>query len=123
MFTPSRAVLPVQERGDEVRRLVTSAPRQEAEITGFKSELTKKTQSLSAVWDKFASRLTERERALQLAASFYDRVMKVINIRQGFFFSAGENLVLTQTDSNVCTLSLQYRGGANPIWNFPLTPL
>ena len=60
-----------------MKRLVMSAPRQEAEITGFKSELTKKTQSLSAVWDKFASRLAEREKALRLAASFYDRVTKV----------------------------------------------
>ena len=90
MFAPSCAVLPVQERGEEVRRLVTSAPRLEAEITGFKSELTKKTQSLSAVWDKFASRLAERERALRLAASFYDRVTKVR--RTGFFISAGGKL-------------------------------
>ena len=76
-----------QEREEEVKRLVGSAPRQEAEISGFKSELTKKTQSLSAVWDKFSSRLAERERALRLAASFYDHVTKV---RRG---QAGGNMV------------------------------
>ena len=67
----------IQERGEHVERLVTSAPRQEAEITGFKSELTKKTASLSAVWGKFSSRLGEREKALKLAANFYDQVTKV----------------------------------------------
>ena len=66
-----------QEQGKQVERLVTSAPRQEAEITGFKSDLTKKTVSLSAVWGKFAARLREREKALRLAASFYNKVTRV----------------------------------------------
>lgn len=67
----------LQEQGEQVKRLVAAAPRQESEITGFKSDLTKKTMSLSAVWEKFSSRLREREKALRRAVTFYDGVSKV----------------------------------------------
>lgn len=60
-----------------MKRLVAAAPRQESEITGFKSDLTKKTMSLSAVWEKFSSRLHERKKALGRAVNFYDGVSKV----------------------------------------------
>ena len=60
-----------------MERLVAAAPKKEAEITGFKSDLTKKTASLSAVWGKFSSRLREREKALRQAATFYERVSNV----------------------------------------------
>ena len=60
-----------------MERLVAAAPKQESEITGFKSDLTKKMASLSAVWEKFSGRLREREKALRAAAAFYKGVSKV----------------------------------------------
>ena len=56
---------------------MAAAPRQESEITGFKSDLTRKTASLSAVWVKFAARLSEREKALRQAVTFYEGISKV----------------------------------------------
>ena len=61
----------------QVSELDVTASEIEGQITGFKSDLSKKTNSLKAVWEKFLPRVQNREFVLNLALSFHTTLEQV----------------------------------------------
>ena len=55
----------------QVQELLASADHVETRISGFRSDLVKKTTSLKAVWDKFLQRVANRGMVLSGALAFY----------------------------------------------------
>ncbi len=49
----------------------------EEEITGFRSELVKKADSLGTVWGKFLQRVESRGEVLAMALAFYSSIEQV----------------------------------------------
>lgn len=61
----------------QVQELLSSAEEVESRITGFRSDLEKKTTSLGAVWGKFLQRVDNRGTVLTMAIAFYTTIEKV----------------------------------------------
>ena len=66
-----------KEFSEQVDELVSSASETEAVITGFRSDLVKKTDSLKAVWDKFLQRVQNRGTVLTMAHTFHTSTEQV----------------------------------------------
>lgn len=62
----------------QVQELMGSANHVEAQISGFRSDLVKKTSSLKAVWDKFLQRVANRGMVLSGALAFYSAKEEVL---------------------------------------------
>lgn len=56
---------------EQVQELLSSAEQVETQITGFRSDLVKKTSSLRTVWEKFLQRVGNRGMVLAAALAFY----------------------------------------------------
>jgi len=67
----------VESLSQQVTKLGVTASEIEGQITGFKSDLAKKTSSLKAVWEKFLPRVENREFVLNLALSFHTTLEQV----------------------------------------------
>ena len=66
-----------EEQSVQVEELVATASGVEAEITGFRSDLGKKAESLGTVWGKFLQRVGNRGDVLTLALAFYSAIEQV----------------------------------------------
>lgn len=62
---------------EQVSQLDATAAEVEAKITGFRSDLTRKTTSLRTVWGKFLLRVQNRGSVLTLALSFHTALEQV----------------------------------------------
>ena len=62
---------------EQVIELTVKAVNVETQITGFRSDLTRKTTSLNSVWGKFLQRIEHRGSVLTLALSFYTALEQV----------------------------------------------
>ena len=65
------------EQSGQVEELVAMAAEVEAEITGFRSDLQKKAESLGTVWGKFLQRVENRGDILTMALAFYSSIEQV----------------------------------------------
>ncbi len=75
---------------NQVTALDGTAVEVEGQITGFKSDLMRKTSSLKTVWQKFLQRVENRGSVLDLALSFYTTLEQVcLCVRSGMFVCAG----------------------------------
>ena len=78
----------------QVSELDSTAADIEAQIGGFKSDLTRKTGSLRAVWQKFLQRVQNRGSVLNLALSFHTTLEQVNGNRIGSFLCVAVLIVL-----------------------------